>query len=145
MFRLLLCTAFVALAALAAAPDPALACGSCGRHSSYERIEHHIRFVGFLDYRRSLDDDGRCDDSQDRRREYVFHRMSGREAYEVWHGAGHDDSWRHRHDNGCNCGCKHDDGWGESRAVAIKSRTWEGGGQHNHAWGVHASDNCENH
>lgn len=124
MSRLLL---FSAIAALTALVSPVQA------HHHHDYV--HGRFVGFLDYRHSLDDGGRYGRDLDARREYVFHRMSGREAYEVWHGGGHDGGYHHRHDNG-----RHDMG-----ARPLKSRHWHGGGHHNHAWGVHASDNACNH
>lgn len=146
MSRLLLCSAFVALAAATVLPATSEACGGrshsngCGERT-YVHGHFHFGFgrirdsIGFLDYRHSLDDSGGCDDRQDRRREYVFHRMSGREAYEVWNGGGQGAGYTHRHDNG----------WGGSEAHAITSRSWSGGGQHAHAWGVHNSDNYENH
>lgn len=122
MSRLLL-----AFAALAALVTPALA--------HHHHHHSHYRIVGFLDYRHSLDDGGRYSRDLDERREYVFHRMSAKEARQVWQGGGHDGGYHHRHD----------DGWRGSSARAITKRSWYGGGHHNHAWGVHASDNSCNH
>ena len=136
MYRFLLCTAIAAAAHLALSVAPAAA--HCGSDYYYH---DPFGFIGFLDYRHSLDrDDYREDRGLDCRREYVFHGMSAHEAYNEWHGGGHDGGRTHRHDHG---GCGDSSKW-LSRAHAVTKTHHTGGGEHMHAWGVHSSDaSCE--
>jgi hypothetical protein len=120
MLRASLCLAIVA-AALWLAPD-ARAHG----HSHHHDVHVHRSFFGFLDYRHSVDpwDDPsyRAYRSRlDHEREYVFHHMTGREAFQRWHG----------HDRG--------------GATPVKRTIRYGGGDHHDAWGIHASDHHHHH
>ena len=128
MSRLLLCAALVAMALATAAP-PARADHCVTRVDRY--CCGPFDFVGFFDYRRSLD----CNDDPGYRRyrrhldrdlDYAFHCMSPREASEVWYGGGCGGRWR----GGEGCG----------DARRVRSIGHWGGGEHHHSWGVHESD-----
>jgi len=119
MFRASLCLAAAAVA-LWLAPADALAHGCGHGHSHHHEVYVHSSFVGFLDYRHSLDrndDPGyrayrhRLDDDL----EYAFHGMTAQEAGARSHGGGDWDGDAHR----------------------VVRTVRYGGGPHNEAWGVH--------
>ena len=134
MFRGLLCASIVALATLAAAAAPAVACGHRSHCETEYRYYDPFACVGFFDYRHSLDPEDNPEYQHHRRRldrdlDYVFHCMTPHEAGQLVHGGG--------------CGSRRSEGDDCGSAVKIKRHSYRGGGDHHHAWGLHSSDHCD--